>query len=198
MAKLKLNKASLSLEQKNLQNYKKYLPSLELKRKKLLSECGNLDEQLKQLQEQEQLLKSEAQRNLPMANEYIVALQQFIQMNSLDIEEENIVGIKLPVFKSIQWSVRDYSYLNTPHWFDALIQQVTTLMELRIRMQVTALRAQLLNKAIQTVTQRKNLFEKVLIPNALNHIKLLQIFLADNERAAVVRSKIAKKKRRSL
>ena len=195
MTQLKLNKAFLSLEQRNLKNYKKYLPSLELKRKKLLSESSGLEEQMLQLQEKEQSLKKNIQTNFPMANNYLSMMQQFIKIEQLDIGEENIVGIKLPVLNSIQWTISEYAYLNTPHWFDALIDSVTELLELRLRIKITTSRAKLLDKAIQTVTQRKNLFEKILIPNAINHIKLIQIFLADNERASVVRSKIAKKKR---
>jgi V/A-type H+/Na+-transporting ATPase subunit D len=49
--------------------------------------------------------------------------------------------------------------------------------------------------AVRRVTQRVNLFEKVLIPNAKQNIARIQIFLSDVERAAVVTSKIAKGKR---
>lgn len=198
MTQLKLNKTSLSLEQKNLKNYKRYLPSLELKRKKILSVRSTLDEQIELLKEKLNELKSNAQKNLPMVNEYINILHQFIKIEKLETQEENIVGVKLQVFKSIQFKILDYSYLNTPHWFEALIHLVCELIEIRLRIKIALSRLRLLDQAIQTVTQRKNLFEKVLIPNALNHIRLIQIFLSDNERAAVVRSKIAKKKRQHI
>jgi V/A-type H+-transporting ATPase subunit D len=48
---------------------------------------------------------------------------------------------------------------------------------------------------VRRITQRVNLFEKVLIPNAKRDIARIQIFLSDVERAAVVTSKIAKAKR---
>ena len=43
-----------------------------------------------------------------------------------------------------------------------------------------------------------HLFEKILVPGAVENIKRIQIFLADAERAAVVQSKIAKSKARKL
>ena len=49
--------------------------------------------------------------------------------------------------------------------------------------------------AVRKVTQRVNLFDKVLIPRARKHIERIRIHLSDAERAAVVRSKIAKGKR---
>lgn len=198
MTQPKLNKTSLSLEQKNLKNYKKYLPSLELKRKKLLSERGIVAEQMIQLKEKEKELKTTIENQLPMVNEHLKVITQYIKVKQIDVQEENIVGVKLPVLKSIQLTILDYPYLNTPHWFEPLIHRIAELLEIRLGLKLGLLRLQLLDKAIQTVTQRKNLFEKVLIPNALTHIRLIQIFLSDNERAAVVRSKIAKKKRQLL
>jgi len=53
----------------------------------------------------------------------------------------------------------------------------------------------LLDEAVRTITQRVNLFDKVLIPRTRANIKRIRIFLADGERAAVVRAKIAKAKR---
>jgi V/A-type H+-transporting ATPase subunit D len=51
--------------------------------------------------------------------------------------------------------------------------------------------------ATRRITQRVNLFEKVLIPRAEENIRRIVIFLSDQERAAVVRSKIAKGKKTS-
>jgi V/A-type H+-transporting ATPase subunit D len=44
------------------------------------------------------------------------------------------------------------------------------------------------------VTQRINLFEKVLIPEAKENLRKIGIFLSDTERTAVCRSKLAKAK----
>jgi V/A-type H+-transporting ATPase subunit D len=195
MTQLKLNKASLSLEQRNLKNYQKYLPSLELKRKKLLSEQSIVDRQIKSIKEKETEISTGIENNLPMASEYLDLVKQLMQIKAINIGEENIVGVKLPVFDSVQFSLSEYSYFNTPQWFELLIESVSQLIETRLQLRVLHSRSQILSKALQTVTQRKNLFEKVLIPKALGNIRLIRIFLSDSERAAVVTSKIAKKKR---
>jgi len=49
--------------------------------------------------------------------------------------------------------------------------------------------------AERVATQRFNLFEKVLTPQTEANIKKIKIYLSDAERAAVVNSKIAKKKK---
>ena len=45
------------------------------------------------------------------------------------------------------------------------------------------------------MTQRFNLFDKVLIPRTRTNIRKISIYLADAERAGVVKSKIAKRKK---
>lgn len=197
-AQIKLNKASLSLEQRNLKNYQRFLPSLELKRKKLLSERSRVDTQINELKQKEKALENSVQNDLPMVVGAMSIIRKLIQIKEISIVEENIVGVKLPVVKTIVFNSMDYVYFNTPQWFEHLIGVLYEKIELQLRLHVALDRQRLLAKSIQTVTQRKNLFEKVLIPKALNNIRLIQIFLADNERAAVVRSKIAKKKRSLL
>jgi len=59
--------------------------------------------------------------------------------------------------------------------------------------QVTAERVRLLEVAARKVTQRTNLFEKILIPRAQGNIRKIRIYLADADRASVVRSKITKR-----
>ena len=61
-------------------------------------------------------------------------------------------------------------------------------------MLVAAERVRILEVQEKRVTQRVNLFDKILIPTAKRNIQRIQIFLGDAERAAVVRSKLAKGK----
>jgi V/A-type H+-transporting ATPase subunit D len=73
------------------------------------------------------------------------------------------------------------------------LQQVATL---RLKLQVERERVERLRMAARKVTQRVNLFEKILIPTAQENIKRIRIALSDEERSAVIRSKLAKKKHR--
>jgi V/A-type H+-transporting ATPase subunit D len=60
---------------------------------------------------------------------------------------------------------------------------------------VAARRARILQQAVRRTTQRVNLFDRILIPEARKNIKRIQIFLGDQERDAVIRSKLAKGKK---
>jgi V/A-type H+-transporting ATPase subunit D len=75
-----------------------------------------------------------------------------------------------------------------------LIERSEAMLRLRIERQVVSRRLALLEEASRTVTQRVNLFSKVMIPTVDKQIARIDLYLADQERAAVVRSKLAKQK----
>jgi V/A-type H+-transporting ATPase subunit D len=53
-------------------------------------------------------------------------------------------------------------------------------------------RLELLASSAKVVSQRVNLFEKVLIPKTEANIQRIRVSLSDAERASIVRAKIAK------
>ncbi len=53
---------------------------------------------------------------------------------------------------------------------------------------------ELLEQELRSTAQRVNLFEKVKIPEAKENIRVIGIYLGDQQTSAVVRGKIAKKK----
>ena len=102
------------------------------------------------------------------------------------------MGVKLPSLKEVKCKVVTYSMLAKPHWVDMLVDQLKEMVEQKTRVKVAADRVRLIEQAVRKVTQRVNLFEKILIPTAKANIKKIQIHLADAERAIVVNSKITK------
>ena len=67
-------------------------------------------------------------------------------------------------------------------------------LELDLMAEVLDEQVRLLSQELRTTTQRVNLFEKVKIPDTKKNIRKINVFLADEQVAAVVRSKISKKK----
>jgi len=123
-----------------------------------------------------------------------VDLTDLAKLTAMRVGSENVVGTRLPVLEAIEVEVRPYALLGKPHWVDAVAEVLHDMLELRIRVKVEERRVALLEVAVKTITQRVNLFDKVLIPNTRKNIKKIKIFLADAEKAAVVRSKISKRK----
>lgn len=194
MARIALSKSAQQRERQNLQMYQRFLPSLDLKRRQLMGEQTRAQEALSQAQIQVASLMSDMAGNIPMLANQGIDLEALVGIDSVQLGEENVVGVRLPVLEKVNTRVRDYSLMAKPHWVDAVADRLVQFLELKIQIQAHVERVRLLDHAIRRTTQRVNLFDKVLIPGARRHIKRIQIFLADTERAAVVRSKIAKRR----
>src|SRR5215467_518406 len=132
---------------------------------------------------------------LPILGSSSMKLSGLVRARRIDVAEEDVLGLRLPTLRAVEFDVADYSLLATPFWIDDLVTCLKEVVTYRIRLQVYRQRVARMQAAVRRVTQRVNLFEKVLIPNAKRNIAHIQIFLSDVERAAVVTSKIAKAKR---
>lgn len=194
MARLQLNKSSLAREAKNLRTYERFLPSLDLKRQQLMAERAKAGHALAETRNEIESLRTQVGRTLPMLANMDVDLTDLANVTGLELETENLVGTHLPVVKSVDVRIRPYALLAKPHWVDNVAAMLREMLELRIRAQVEERRVALLDAAVKTITQRVNLFDKVLIPKARANIKRIRIYMSDEEMAAVVRSKIAKRK----
>ncbi|WP_203328901.1 V-type ATP synthase subunit D [Candidatus Laterigemmans baculatus] len=194
---LALNKSSLKQQRDQLGLFRKYLPSLDLKRQQLLAALKEARRRLEALNEEMRQEELRAAAVYPLLGGATLAtreLSRLVRVKSVRVEQENLAGVTLPVAREVNFEVAPYSTLGTPFWVDPLIEGLRQMAGLRIRQAVEQRRVQLLDAASRRVTQRVNLFEKVLIPQAQKSIQRIQIFLADQERSAVVRSKIAKSK----
>ena len=195
MPRLQLSKSSLSREGANLKTYKQFLPSLDLKRQELMIQRAKADKALAQTKVDLEQITSTMAEEIPMLSNEKVDLTDLVTLKKVDLGKENIMGAHLPLLNSVEVEVRDYSFLAKPQWVEGVVAKLKELLRMQIQIQVEEERLKLLNAAVRTITQRVNLFDKVLIPRAQKNIKRIKIYLSDAERAAVVNAKLAKNKR---
>ncbi len=194
MAKLTLSKSALAQERSQLKLYERTLPSLDLKRRQLSAELARATQALAAARAAVAELEGDIGNQLPMLANSEIELSGLVQMTDFELVEENVVGVRLPLLKRIHCTVADYSLLAKPAWVDVLVQRLKDAAELRTQVLVAEERVRILQYQEKRVTQRVNLFDKILIPTARRNIQRIQIFLGDAERAAVVRSKLVKAK----
>jgi V/A-type H+-transporting ATPase subunit D len=198
MARLALSKSSLSVESRRLKTFERYLPSLDLKRRQLIAERSKAARVIAATEADISTLLKSVEEGLPMGSNEEVNIDDLVHIARLRLGEENIMGVRLPLLDDIELKRADYALLGKPEWVDNFALRMEQMLKLRVRIQVEHQRLALLAEAVRTITQRVNLFDKVLIPRTRDNIRRIQIFLADAERAAVVRAKIAKGKRAAL
>ena len=195
MPQLALNKTSLTRETRQLDTYQRFLPSLDLKRRQLIAERNKARRQVAATEAEIKGLEASAGESIPMAADRRLDLDGLVKVDSVEMGEENLVGLRLPVLIDVQLRRVEYSMLARPHWVDALASLLEALLKLRIRLSLEQQRLEVLEAAVKKITQRVNLFDKVLIPKAQDNIRRIRIKLSDTEKAAIVNAKIAKRKR---
>ena len=195
MPQTSLNKSSLKKERDQLDLYRQYLPSLDLKRQQFLGLAKAAEKQLRQIETAAAQKVKEADPWLPFLANRQIELKGLVQVDDLQIQRENQLGLTLPYLRDLSFKPREYSFFHKPLWVDGLVQLLQEVCRLALERELAAKRLALLRAELQTITQRVNLFDKVLIPSARNTIREIGIALSDMETAGVVRAKIAKKKR---
>ena len=193
MGKLVLSKSGLQKQRENMRLYERVLPSLELKRMQLTSELKRARQALADVQAETERRLQRVSEQLPMLADGEIDLAGLVHVESIDVREENVVGVKLPSLVAVRCGVAGYAMLARPHWVDTVAEELKRMVTHKALVQVTAERVRLLEVAARKVTQRTNLFEKILIPRAQGNIRKIRIYLADADRASVVRSKITKR-----
>lgn len=194
MAKLALNKSSLARESTQLAEYRRFLPSLELKRLQITAERAKAKETLARLEQHYEQRFADLAAALPMLANKHVPLEGLVRLKGVERSEQNLSGTVLPVLGEIDVEVEPYSLLARPHWVDPYIDGMRELLRLNLKRDVARERIDKLIEAEAVISRRVNLFEKVLIPRAERNIKKIRMALADAERDAVVRAKISKRK----
>lgn len=174
--------------------YTKLLPSLDLKRRQLMMEHKQAQAEFEEARAAAARLEAEIGNELPMLADTELELEGLVHLRGGRVGTENIAGVTVPRFEQVECEQTPYSMLSRPAWVDHLVQRLMDAAELRMRVKVQGERADVLGHAVRRITQRVNLFERILIPDVKRNIKRIQVFLGDLDREAVVRSKLSKGK----
>jgi len=193
--KIKYTKNELQRQQNELKKYQRFLPTLQLKKQQLQIEVRKL---VVQVREKEKELETLIHETAPWSILFS-DLDERDWLNSIRIQEvhtstANIAGVKVKVFEGIDFYEKPYSLFTTPPWLDAAFERVKALLTLREQVKILQATLKALRKEMQKTTQRVNLFEKVMIPRCEENIRVIKIYLGDQDRNAVGRAKIAKRK----
>ena len=193
--KIKKTRPELLKQRQQLSRFERFLPTLTLKKQQIQAEILRVRNEARKLDEEMAAIIAHSEEWSLLFSESIPgSVTRFVKVKNIQRGTRNVAGIDLPVVSSVEYEISDFSRLATPPWLDAGLEFVKQLMELREKVKILHEQERLLQLELRKVTQRVNLFEKVMIPNAKNNIKLIRIALAEEQTSAVCRSKIAKSK----
>ncbi|MCL2481633.1 MAG: V-type ATP synthase subunit D [Spirochaetaceae bacterium] len=193
MAKIKLTKNEQKKQKDSLKRYTRYLPTLMLKKQQLQLVIRQVENSLKEKKEERDKFQNEVYSWVDVFGEK-VDFDSLLKIKSLEVENGNIAGVDIPVFKGISFDLPEYNLFEKPLWVDTAVEKVSKLLAFDEEVKILEKQIELLGAELRVTTQRVNLFEKVKIPEAKENIRKIQIYLGDQQTASVVRGKMAKNK----
>ena len=196
---VKLTKNELKVQKDRLKQFQRYLPTLQLKKQQLQAVVMEIAAQLEQVEQQRRAAVSGLDDWVAVfaENDCFPAekrLETLVRPRSVECGQENIAGVTVPVFRELTFEDIRYDVADYPLWVDTAALRLRKIAQLDALEKTLRLRVELLERELRSTAQRVNLFEKVKIPEAKENIRVIGIYLGDQQTSAVVRGKIAKKK----
>ena len=194
MAKIKLTKNELKVQKDALKMYRRYLPTLTLKKQQLQAEIRTIEQNAKAVRQQKTDLEKDFNSWIAVFSEEEAFPRDAVKVRNIKKGIGNIAGVTIPVYEGADFTRSDYDLYNTPLWVDIAADHMEKALSLDLEAEVLDEQVRLLQKELLATSQRVNLFEKVKIPETEKNIKKISVYMSDQQVSAVVRSKISKKK----
>lgn len=199
MAKLKLTKNEQKKQKDSLKQYCRYLPTLQLKKQQLQVVIRQCEREIEEVREEQNKAKAQIDSWIAVYGENSQfssahSIGNLISIKEINITRGNVAGVNVPVFNSLEFNDISYDLRSYPLWVDSALFALRDIAKYDAIVSVLEERIRVLDKELRTTTQRVNLFEKVKIPQTKENIRVIGIYLQDQQTSAVVRGKIAKKK----
>lgn len=189
---VKLTKNELKKQKDALKRFQRYLPTLQLKKQQLQMVIRQVEQEYQNLVREKDQLRHDLMQWIGVFNDGL-DLTPYAEVERIEASSGNIAGIDIPVFDGLQFVDRRWDLLGMPPWVDAGVEALRAVLRLDAQLKVLREQLRLLGDELRITTQRVNLFEKVKIPETKENIRMIRIYLGDQQTAAVVRGKIAKR-----
>ena len=122
-------------------------------------------------------------------------LSALLKPSKIIYKEKSIAGIKLQELEALEFPKFKPSIFGVSPWVTDGLPLLIKAIEAKVKHRVIKIQYDAIAKELRKATQKVNLFEIVLIPEAKEAIRKIKIALGDEQVAQVGRGKIAKAKK---
>ena len=180
-------------QKEDLKRYRRFLPTLILKKLQIQIELNRVKTAHTKKISDGQKVRDEIRSWIAVLGED-AGIRSILTIDTLETGSRNVAGVDVPVLKAVRFQNIDYDLYTTPLWMDKAVEAIKALMTIEAEIIFLQKQRERLETELRTTIQRVNLFEKIKIPETMNNIRRIQIFLGDQQTAGVVRGKISKSK----
>ena len=146
MAKIKLTKNELKEQKDALKMYRRYLPTLTLKKQQLQAEIRTIESKAKAVRKEKELLEAGFGTWIAVFSEKDAFPEGIITVSNIRKGKGNIAGVEIPTFEGADFKRGDYDLYNTPLWVDIAANHMEKAMMLDLEAEVLDEQVRLLEK----------------------------------------------------
>jgi len=193
--KILMNKNFLAALKIELKEYKTALPVFEMKEQQLKGVVQEIENDIVRLQQSIEETNTKTKEWVGVMAEKTIDLSEIVKVDSAITEKQEIAGATIDVFVDLKFEDIEIDLFETPLWVDAAIEvikdQKTDLLMIAIKRK----NIELLREELAEARRMKNALKEVFIPETIDNIRKIQIYLGDVERLAIGCAKLVKKKK---
>ena len=171
MASIKLTKNELKVQKDALKMYRRYLPTLTLKKQQLQMEIYAIRSRAAAVRRAREELEQGFDAWIAVFSEQDAFPQDAVTVSNIRKGEGNIAGVAIPTFEGADFSRGEYDLYETPLWVDMAASHMEKALSLDLEAEVLEEQVRLLEAELHATSQRVNLFEKVKIPETEENIR---------------------------
>ena len=148
MAKIKLTKNELKVQKDALKMYRRYLPTLTLKKQQLQAEIRIIEAKAIAVRKERENLEKGFHSWIAVFSERDAFPDGIITVSNIRKGYGNIAGVAIPTFEGADFSRKDYDLYSTPLWVDIAANHMEKAMSLDREAEVLDEQLRLLNKEL--------------------------------------------------
>jgi len=186
------NKTVLNDFRKALEVRRRMLPTLKRKESALRAEISRARKAIKSIAE---TYRQRIELLAPYHQLWTEFDQGLVEIAKIEIGEQKVAGIPIPVLKSVQLQLATDHVFYQPIWLLDGLEVMKDLLRLQLEKEIYTQQMHILEKSRKKTTQKVNLYEKVQIPEYESAIRKIKRFMENEENVAKSAYKIVKKRK---
>ena len=147
MAKIKLTKNELKIQKDALKMYRRYLPTLTLKKQQLQAEIRTIEAKAHSVRKEREDLEKGFGSWIAVFSETDAFPNGIITVRNIRKGTGNIAGVSIPVYEGADFSRADYDLYETPLWVDLAANHMEKAMSLDLEAEVLDEQVRLLKRS---------------------------------------------------
>lgn len=193
--KILMNKNTLAALKTELGEYKNALPVFEMKEQQLKGLVRTIEEGISVLKEDIKNTNEEVKKWVAVMAEEGVDLSDLVKVEKVITSQQEIVGVTVDNFVDILFEKNEPDYFTTPLWVDTAVEVIMHQKTKHTILELEQKKLDLLQEELAEARRMKNALNEVFIPETIDLIRKIEIYLGDVERLAIGCAKLVKKKK---